>query len=261
MKTILLQSHKPPPWPRWIERCVDSAAAWARRRSIPSLFLNDELFEDLPPEFLRLTAGDVLPRTDIGRLLWMRRLHDEGWERVIWLDADVLVFDDRLAFDGDAVGKEAWVTGGGAGAPCVTRKVNNCVLCFDAGSAHLARYLDACLARAASLTGPPGRMAFGPDLMTELHLTRSFPLHPDVAMFSPRVLEALAAGGGPALDAHQSAWGGAPMAANLCASLSDNEEVIDVAVDRLLSTRGAASRNDGAFTELPLGPGRPLVWA
>lgn len=261
MKTILLQSCKPPPRPRWIERCLDSAAQWAERRGIPRLLIGDELFEGLPAAFMKLTRHDVLPRTDLGRLRWIERLHSEGWDRVIWLDADMFVFDETLDFTGDAVGREAWISNGDGDGFRVMRKVNNCILCFDAGSPHLARYLNACEAKAAGLTAPPAQRDFGPDLMTEMHFEAPFPLHADVAMFSPRVIEALAEGDGAALSAHAAAWGGAPKAANLCGSIGRSEEMMEAAINRLASCAAAApERRSIRLEELRLRPDAPLAW-
>lgn len=262
MKTILLQSHRPPPWPRWIRACLTSARVWARARAIPTLFLHDELFDGLPRRFLDLTRDETLPRTDLGRLRWMKRLHDDGWDRVIWMDADVFVFDPALAFTGDAVGREAWISPGEGASMRVMRKVNNCVMCFDAGSPHLSRYLETAEAKAAGLAAPPGRLDFGPDLMTAMHLESPFPLHPDVAMFSPAVLRALASDGGRALRVHQAAWGGVPKAANLCGSLDTRPGVVEAAIRRLRSEHGARARRGPLrdFAEIAGVKGAAVAW-
>lgn len=261
MKTILLQSHKPPPWPGWITQCIESALSWARRHAIPTLFLHDELFDGLPTPFLGLTEDVILPRTDLGRLRWMKRLHDEGWDRVIWMDSDVFVFDQSLTFSGDAVGKEAWITRGDKGRFRVLRKINNCAMCFDAGSPHLERYLAAAENRAATLTAPPGRLDFGPDLMTPLHLEAPFPLHPDIAMFAPPVVRALAASGGRPLRIHEAVWGGAPKAANLCSSLDLPDAEMESAIRRLRSRGAGAARGPlDDYVELVSARDAPLVW-
>ena len=262
MKTILLQSHRPPPWPRWIETCLTSARVWARRRGIPTLFLHDELFDGLPKTFMEATETEKLPRTDLGRLRWMKRLHEDGWDRVIWLDADVFIFDQSLDFDGDAVGREAWVSRGKSAQMRVLRKVNNCAMCFDAGSPHLERYLAAAEAKADAMEGTPGRLSLGPDIMTDLHFEEPFPLHPDVAMFSPPVLRALASEGGLALRAHEAAWGGAPKAANLCGSIDTGPAVLAAAIRRLKSKDGARAKRgpDHGFQELTLAKGGPVAW-
>ena len=250
MKTIVLQSNKRPPWPEWVRICLLSARRWALESGFSHLFIQDELFEDLPAAFLRDTEEQILPRTDYGRLLWMKRLHRDGWERVIWLDADLLIFDDSLAFSDDAVGREAWLTHAPDVGFRITRKVNNCAMCFHAGSRHLDRYLSA-IEAAVAAGGPYDKLAFGPDLMTRLHAEAPFPLHSDIAMFSPRIAEALASGLAPALRAHAAAWGGAPKAANLCSSLGAPDDKMERAARRLLKEPALAA---------PAGPPPPIAY-
>ena len=259
MKTILLQSHHPPPRPEWIELCLQSAARWASAAGVARRFIHDELFQDLAPAFLAATSENLLPRTDIGRLHWIDRLHRDGWDRVIWLDADVLVFDPTLRFDGDAIAREAWISSGPTAAARVLRKVNNCAMCFDAGSPNFDRYFAAARDAALRFTAGASRMALGPDLLSRLHVERPFPLHSDVAMFSPRTIDPLAASDWNPLRLHNAIWKGRPKAANLCASFgADPARMLDVA-ERLVRTPQPGG--DGSpYEELRAWKGAPQIW-
>src|SRR5690606_27645681 len=91
----------------------------------------------------------------------------------------------------------------------------------------------------AARSAPLSTRALGPDLLTVLHRHQPFTTVPGVAMFSPRVVADLAAGGGPALDLQFATEPWPVGAANLCASMAENESVLDAALDTLLGQRAA----------------------
>lgn len=215
----MLQSWREWPAGGWRLRCLSSVRRWAAARGHAWRFIGDELFAPVPDAARAGCRGETLPMTDLGRLLWMRRLHDEGWRRVIWLDADILVIDPALAVEGEGIGREAWIARGAAGGFRAVKGVNNCALSFAAGSPLLARYLGAALDAAAGFTRRPHPRALGPDLLLRLHRRAAFPLFDDIAMLSPLVGEGLAKGDGRAAAAHAAVWGGPVRAANLCGSL------------------------------------------
>lgn len=262
MDTIVLQSHAPHPQPDWIALCLTSVREWATARGYAYRLIHDELFDGLPQTLLNRTTAEGLPRTDFGRLLWIERLHREGWRAVVWLDADVAVFDRRLEFGTDAVAKEAWISRGPRDGWRVVKKVNNCAMRFAADSPTLARYLDAARVEDDGAAGALARMAIGPDLLTRMHAEAPLPLHDHVAMFSPRIIEALAGGEDSALSAHAAAWRGDVYAANLCASLGLGEETMLAATRRLLSEPEVLRSAPATAPPADLSPwrGAPLIW-
>lgn len=208
-------------------------SAWTDALGIDHEVLGDELL-DRVPDWVHDAAGDeILPVTDVGRLLVLQdRLatHD----RVVWLDADVVVFAPEhvgLGVDADlAVGHEVWVTGGPGGSLRAVELVCNAVLLARPGGVDelLARTL--AVARRAPLT----TRALGPDLLTALHREAPFATVPGVAMFGPMVVADVAAGGGPALDLQRAAEPWPVGAANLCASMATDHALLDGAVTALL---------------------------
>ena len=90
--TLILQSFTPPPWPAWRRRCIRSVERWAAGKGCTHRFIGDELFDPIPPAAREGCKGARLPLADIGRLMWLERLLAVGWRRVIWLDADILIF-------------------------------------------------------------------------------------------------------------------------------------------------------------------------
>ncbi len=240
-KVLVLQSDKPPPRPEWRRRCLTSVEDWAAAQGYAYRLIGDELFDPIPEDLRKACAGVLLPLTDIGRLLWLQKLLQEGWERAIWLDADILIFDASMRITGEAVGREIWISKGRETGFRAAESVNNCVLSVSAQSALRRRLLEATLAKAASFRAPPHPRALGPDLFRRLHAADPLPVVPDIAMTSPIMLAALANGDAAPLAAHRSVWAGPVRAANLCGSLVEDDEQAGRAVQRLLESPGAFS--------------------
>lgn len=224
----------PPAAPGWVHRCVGSVAAWAGARGYGHEVLGDELL-DAVPGWVHDAAGDeVLPVTDVGRLLVLRDRLATGHDRVVWLDADVVVFDgDAIDVEVDAdlaVGHEVWVTGGPEGSLRAVELVCNAVVSARPGGVDdlLERTLD------AARSGPLATRALGPDLLTVQHRRQPFATVPGVAMCSPRVVADLAFGGGPALELQLATEPWPIGAANLCASMATGQGLLDAALDALL---------------------------
>lgn len=248
MSTLALQSlHDGAPG--WLGRCLGSVRDWAAAQGHAYRFIGDELFDPIPQPARAACRGATLPLTDLGRLLWMRRLHEEGWDRVIWLDADVLVLDPTLRIDGEGVGREAWISRAPGGGFRALPGVNNCAMSFAAGSPLLARYLAAALEAAEGLTAAPHPRALGPDLLLRLHRAAPFPLIPDIAMLSPLVLGALDAGDPAPAAAHDAVWAGPVRAANLCGSLADHRAMARI-VERLAAAPGLLRPGGAATVEI-----------
>lgn len=173
---------------------------------------------------------------DIARLVWVQNLLTQGWQRVVWIDADVFIFrPERMNIDvpnGYAFGHEDWVQPGPNGKPRIHRNVHNALLIFTpTGRVTLDFYLQSAmgLLRQGGPDVPP--QFVGPKLLKALHSIVGFPLNHAVGMASPLVLQDLANGGGAALDMLMAARGEDLAALNLCASLVgstvDGVEVTD----------------------------------
>lgn len=241
--------------PGWLETCRSSVAAWAGAQGFAYRFEGDEFLGRVPDD-IRARYGDrTSTLADIARLVWARELLDEGAGRVVWLDADTLVFDParlELPKTGHAFGREVWIEAD-AEKPNrfrARRHVHNAVCLFAAGNPVLDFYLHTALTilRHPAHRGPA--QAVGPKLLTALHAFAQFPLIESVGALSPPVLRDLAAlnrggGCGPALARFRQA--SPPLAAaNLCASLMrDEPDTVERAIAVLLDTKGAVLRADG----------------
>ena len=252
MRTLVFQSYRDRDVPRAIERALASVRAWAASRGCDYRFHDDRFFDVLPAWYRERVGDHKLVLANLARLSVARSALVGGYERAIWIDADVLVFDparfDVRTPGGFALCRETWVERRGFDL-VAEPKVNNAVCAFERGN----RFLDfAIWAHEALVRDRPERVyRFGTSttLLTMLHAATPLPLVDNVAVLTPAMLRELAADGdGPALATLRKRHGARMHAANLGGSLIGvphnsivaTAEHYDAAVDRLLATRGAA---------------------
>jgi hypothetical protein len=255
MRTIVLQSFRTEDVPDWLTACMDSVLAWAmgngseyRRR--------DDVFFDLAPDWVRARCGEnIYPVTDICRLLWMREQLHADYDRVVWADADLLVFaPGRLNLatkGGHGFAHELFLGTQPSGEYVRTEGLNNSLMVFEhAGLAVLERYLEACLdALRAAAPGPIPREALLPLNVPHWPDRRALGKVYGVGLFGLSLMTEIAAGGG-ALTREYARRVPRPLAAaNLSHFLRNAaipearphfDSVYKIAVGRLLATRGAA---------------------
>jgi len=226
--TLVLQSHRDPLPQPWLQACLDSVAGWARQNGFDYRFIGDELFDPLDPDLRPRLASRPVIASDLARLLWLRRDLEDGFDRVVWCDADFLVFDaPALVLPGDefALGRETWVQRDSRDRWRVHRKVHNAFLMFCRGNTFLEFYIDTAARLLRLNEGGMPPQFIGPKLLTALHNIAHFPVLEQAGMLSPPVLRDLLDGGGEALDllcAHSPL---APAGVNLCASLVEGEGI------------------------------------
>ena len=112
-KTLVLQSA-PAQRPQWLDTCLVSVESWAAETGYAYRFIGDELFDEVPDWYMHKVAGRMPIASDLGRLLWIKNLLDQGEaDTVVWLDADVLVFAPSLLrvepVSSCLFGQELWI--------------------------------------------------------------------------------------------------------------------------------------------------------
>ena len=250
MKTVVYQSFRTTDVPDPIVRCLQTVEAWAGARGYTYRFIDDTLFDRVPAWFSAKVAGNRLPMSDLARLKVARELLDEGYDRTIWLDADVLVFAPR-AFDitvtkGYAFGREVWVRRGDGRSFFVTEGVHNAICVFCRGNDFLDFYIRAGEDIVRGAKDDVLSHQIGPDFLTGLRDEIGGRIVPDVGLFSPLVITDVAKGGGPALDRHMAAFDHPVRAANLCLSFIGRpssgvvvtEQSLASAIEKLLAEPG-----------------------
>jgi hypothetical protein len=103
MKTIVYQSYRTQQVPPWITTCMGTVRAWADQQGFDYRFYDDGFFEYAPQWFRDKAQHGICPVTDLARLVVARELLAQGYERTVWVDADLLVFaPEQLRLDLDA---------------------------------------------------------------------------------------------------------------------------------------------------------------
>lgn len=250
MQTLVIQSYRTRDVAAWIGACLRSVQAWATAAGYRYEFVDDRLF-DYAPAWVRERCGrQLLPITDVARMYLLRERLQQGWQRVIWVDADVLVFaPERFRLDGDApyaLCHELWLRVNDAGEVETQEKVNNAVMLLTQRQPMLDFWIFAVeeilRAHAPQDIGP---LTASTQFFTDLATIMPLRVLRNVGLFSPPVVRDLGHGG--ALAREWNRHFGHPIGAvNLCASLQDRPTAggvvgaaeLQVAVDVLLRTRG-----------------------
>ncbi len=217
-------------------------------------WLGDELFDRLPRALASKAMSQRVVASDLARLIVLQEALEEGLERVIWLDADVLVVDPS-GFEVESAaalfGREVWVQASEGGKLRTYRKVHNAFMAFRQGEPVLPFYrmsAERILSRYDATAGPMVAQLIGPKLITLLHNAIGFDVQEDVGVLSPLVARDLLKGGGRALDRFRAASPLMPRAINLCGSSVREGALADADVDRLIDRLEAIDSADSVVT-------------
>lgn len=235
--TLVIQSHRCPLPFGWLQACIDSVADWSRLNRYQHRFIGDDIFDLVASELLDKAGPQSVIATDLARLRALQQGLAEGFERVVWCDADFLIFrpnDFVLPAADFAFGREIWVQADDKGRLRAYPKLHNALLMFQRGNACLEFYLDTA-ARLVQLNqgGMPAQF-IGPKLLTALHNIACFPVMENAAMLSPLVLRDILNGGGAALQLFLQKSPVAPAGVNLSSSLTAAEGFTETEMQTLI---------------------------
>lgn len=225
---------------------MDTVRDWASKKDYEYRFYGDELFNRLPDWFRERVDHQILPMSDLARLVIAGELLDQGYERTIWVDADMLVFDaTRFSVDVQhncAFCREVWGGLGRNGIFQFSTRVNNAVSVFTHESAFLDFYIEACQLLVRHKPGPIDRLDLGTSFLSRLHPIAYFPLLTNVGMLSPWLVQEIAAEREDMLQQYMQETKSPLYAANLCASLLGDGSVkeIELVIARLMAEQGQA---------------------
>ena len=206
----------------WLAHCLASVRAWAQQNGFSYQFQGDSLFDLLAP-YPFLDRYSRVIQSDIARLLWMEQSLADGYERVIWLDADMLVhYPEAFTVPSASfsVGREVWVQQAVENRYKAYVKVHNAWLHACKGSVDLPFYRETALRLLARNTSGVPPQFVGPKLLTALHNVVGFEVNERAGMLSPAVARACAYNGqsNRALALFLSRHKEKPAALNLSAS-------------------------------------------
>ena len=236
-QTLIIQSHRHPLPHSWLQACLDSVADWARANRYDYRYLGDEIFASLDQELLDKTRTQAVIASDLARLISLQQGLAEGYDCVVWCDADFLIFDPEhfvLPDSEYALGREVWVQRDAQQRLRAYVKVHNALLMFRRGNSFLDFYRATAerLLRLNQGSIPP--QFIGPKWLTALHNIALCPVMESAAMLSPLVIRDCIAGQGDALHLFRKKSPVAPAGANLSSSLTEREGLTDADMNSLI---------------------------
>ncbi|MFT5221193.1 MAG: hypothetical protein ACI9LO_001367 [Planctomycetota bacterium] len=238
-KTLLIQSHRHPLPFQWIESCLESVKNWSEQRGFDYRFLGDELFDPVPELLMQKTAGQHVIASDLARLFQLQQGLRDGYDTVLWCDADFLIFNApefNLCGSDYALGREVWVQRDDQGKLRAFSKVHNAFLMFRKGNSFLDFYCDSAQRLLTGMQAGMPPQFIGPKLLTAIHNIVQCHVMESAGMLSPLVMRDLIAGEGEALELFRRK-SPAPLAgANLCSSLSVAEAFSEQDMAKLMDS-------------------------
>lgn len=247
-RTVVFQSFRNVDVPAWLNRCLQTVQFWSRAKGYEYLFVDDRFFDCVPDWYREKVLGQKQLMSDLARLILARELLDKGYERVIWIDADVAVFDpDRFDLPlTSAFCREIWVTRIASLFTYYRRKVNNAVAVFTRDNGFLDEYIEDCqrIVRQKRGTLSPGEV--GTVYLTKRYRQNHYPLIRSVGLFSPILLQGIAAGNERLIACYLRRMGSPIYAANLTLSYRNRsfrgvemqDAMYEEILDELLRTQG-----------------------
>lgn len=217
--------------PIWLTQCINSVRQWAEKLDFEYIFIADSQSADVngfytplaglvPDWFAAKSTVYPHPIFDLARIELASSLH-EKYERVVWFDADVLVFLPKKlllpSITDAAFTREFW-TLWHQGTELTKQRVTNCVCVYLRNSVTMHHYRQTCLELAWRSPAPLAKSAMGTDLLTQLHARTPLCLLPNIANLSPHVLRAIAGRDMRRLTTFRARSHEPLYAANLCAS-------------------------------------------
>ncbi len=252
---------------------MDSVRAWCGVMNYRYEFIGDEFFVICGEDYLARVGDNKRSITNLARLELTRTRLAEGWDQVIWLDADTFIFDPNrfeLALtDGYAFAREVWVAEKADGWLRADVGVHNAAIVFRGHHPDLDLLIHT-IRHIVATRLIHSNYQVGTKLLLGLQYSLDFKVVAQAAMFSPDMVRAIAQ---PStlqsrriLALHAKEYRFRVYAANLCWSMKDelDPDAVMRAMDILESTRGDVV-NDHLTAAQKAGPAQilatePAIW-
>ncbi|PUA29854.1 MAG: hypothetical protein B0W54_04685 [Cellvibrio sp. 79] len=222
LKTLVYQSFRTEGIPVWMATCMKSVKDWADHKNYAYEFLDDSFFGYAPAWFREATNNQRHLVADFARLELANLYLNKGWDRVIWVDADVFIcdiecfeIDERSDF---LLCRELWVTRRDAQVVC-SKRVNNSVMMFAKGNDFLHFYRLACQKIVMAKKHECKHTEIGTGFLSGI--PRDLPLLKTVACLSPFLLSVFAHKRYEIIEAYEQEFYDPVLAVNLCLTFRD----------------------------------------
>jgi hypothetical protein len=252
-KVCIVQAYEASTTPAWIAQCLRSVEEWAAMRGYDYQF--SPVFWSYVPEWFRERCGSELgPLTDVGRMYLLKKQFECGADYVIWVDADVVVFDPSnfiidTSVDFFGIEEITILTFPDKKITVSSPGLNGAVLGASHGSEQFDMYLNAIEAVVRDYPNQKiPRTIAGPQLLTQLAATNRIASLTNVGLFTPAILNEIAQGKTELSAIFSRSFGHKVAAANLCHFIRETlteesiliyDEVMQVAINRLVASRGS----------------------
>jgi hypothetical protein len=188
---LVYQSFRNHDVPDWMATSMRSVRNWAEQQGFVYEFIGDEFF-DVAPEWFRQRVNQQRHLvSDYARLILANHYLQQEWERVIWVDADVLIINPDLFLDPQhpyVFCRELWMTRR-EGQLVFSERVNNSICAFSRNNNFLDFYLYACERIVQNMPAPLSHTAIGTSFLTPHRFV--LPLIQHSIVMSPLLLESL----------------------------------------------------------------------
>lgn len=248
MKTIVYQAFTGE-MPLWLNQCIETVKHWARKNKFDYQFIDDQML-DYVPQWYRDKVGEKIALiADLARLEMAKEFLLNGYERTIWMDADVIIFNDEkfvIDITGDfAFCKEVWFDLSPEKKLMCLYNITNGVTVFT-NSNFLDFFIYACkqLIKNSQKNSIPFEINIR--FLTMLYKHLKYPLLANVGQFSPLILDSIVNNRDMLLKAYMQHFGSPNYASNLCLSfrnkthsgISINDEIFGKVIEILLESKG-----------------------
>jgi len=191
MKTLVYQSFRTTDVPNWINTCIDSVKNWCDLCGFSYCFIGDEFFDFAPEDFRTLVNNQRHLVSDLARLELAHLYLEQGWDRVIWVDADLIICDpENFIIDNSKsylFCRELWMTLRNDEI-VFSERVNNSISVFCKENNFLNFYRSACYSIIKNKQPKLAHTDIGTGFLTKL--IDVLPLIKTSVVFSPFLLSA-----------------------------------------------------------------------
>lgn len=246
MRTIVCQSYRTAAVPLWISRCLASVEKWAKLKGFDYELVDDRIFDYVPADLFNKMKQHKGAASNLARLQLIKNHLINQYDRAIWIDADVIVFDPEgftiEITESYAFCREIWLRN----EIIWDEKVNNAVTVFTCNTTFLDFYIEACHTVITKKSDKFERWDIGTTFLTTLYSIVPFSLVMSAGIFSPPVTNAILQGKEDIIKKYITLHRHPIGCANLCASFEKcpcDGYILDAAafnniIDILLTTKG-----------------------
>lgn len=255
MKTIVYQSYRTYDVPAWISTCMQTVKDWAMLKGFDYQMIDDKLFDYVPDWYKEKAQGQIQPISDLARLELAKEFLLKGYERTVWIDADILIFQpEKLNINTTEeylFCQEAWIeleSGSTveSGKIVCSSKVHNALTVFTQNNKFLDFYIYVCKQIVKNNQGRLSSIEVSTRFLTNLHQFFPLPLFTNMGLFSPINMYAIASEKNYYTQEYVKLLGSPVYAANLCSSFRNknyqgidmNDKLYEIVIGKLLETKG-----------------------